>query len=604
MQRIILLTIFFTICLFKMAQAQSTTVNYILGMSKPAAHYFEVEIIFNSINDEYIDLILPVWRPGRYFIFDFASGVQEFKAADYKGNKLNFKKLNKCTWRVETGFNNSNQGSISISYKLYANEFNLRTRGLDDYHAFVNGTAVFMYSEKYRSIPLTLKILPYSDWHVTTGLENLNGMPFEFTAPDYDYLADCPLEIGNQKDYSFLVEGREHIISFYGEAEYDIERLKADFTAIIKKNYEFWGRVPYNRYVFIVHCTPQSGGGTEHINSTVVGVKPADFESEKTYKNFLRLISHEYFHTWNVKQLRPKGLTPYDYTKENYTEELWIAEGGTSYYDGLMLSRTGQFNSEDIFNEITKAVEENRRRPGNNIQSLAESSFDAWVKFWKGTQQRYNAETDYYKKGADVSLILDLEIRNRSGNQHSLDDVFRTMFEKFPLGVSGYTNNDFMNTCADFGGGSFAQFFEDYVFGTKPIEWEKYLLYAGLELKSSDSTVMPVVGILLSNSNGRVYINNVLSGSSADDAGLSTDDEIIAIDGIKSEYNTIEKRLKELKAGEKVKLTVFKQNKLIDIILTLQDRKIANYYIEKVSNPGVLQRSIYESWLGKKWNLN
>jgi len=568
----------------------------------PVSHYFEVEITYNEMQDEYLDLILPVWRPGRYFIFDFASGVQEFKAVDANMNELKFKKIDKCTWRVVTGLKKSKSVNVTISYRLYANEFNLRTRGLDDSHAFVNGASVFMYSEKYRNLPLTLKILPYSDWHVTTGLENLCGQPFEFSAPDYDYFADCPLEIGNQKDYYFEVDGKEHVISFYGEADYDIEKLKADFSIIIKKNYEFWGSVPYNRYVFIVHCTPLSGGGTEHINSTVVGVKPSDFANESTYKNFLRLISHEFFHTWNVKQLRPKGITPYDYTKENYTEELWIAEGGTSYYDGIILSRTGQFNIEDIFNEIAKAAEENRKRPGNNIQSLTESSYDAWIKFWKGSQQSYIAETDYYRKGADVSLILDLEIRNKSGNKYSLDDVFRTMFEKYPPGISGYTNEDFMNMCAEFGGGSFRQFFDDYVYGTKPIEWEMFLAYAGLELKSNDSTVMPVVGLTLSIEGDRVFINSVLQGSSAEDAGLSIGDEIIAINGLKEEYKTIEKRLRELKEDENIKITVFKKNKLKDVVLNLQNRKIGKYKVEKIVNPDAIQKSIFESWLGKKWD--
>jgi predicted metalloprotease with PDZ domain len=602
MKKLFISLLFLFVLFTKMTQTQDFTVNYTLGMPKPSSHYFEIEIAFAGINDEHLELILPVWRPGRYFIFDFASGVQEFKAVDGKNKELKFKKIDKCTWRVETGIKSSDKGNIKVSYRLYANEFNLRTRGLDDFHAFVNGTAVFMYSEKYRFAPLKLKVLPYSDWHITTGLENLNGNPFEFSAPDYDYFVDCPLEIGNQKDFTFEIDGREHVISIYGDADYDIEKIKSDFKTIIRKNFEFWGRVPYERYVFIVHCTPQSGGGTEHINSTVVGVKPSDFENENSYKNFLRLISHEFFHTWNVKQLKPKGLTPYNYTKENYTEELWIAEGGTSYYDGLILSRTGQYSIEDIYSEISRAVEENRRRPGNNVQSLAESSYDAWVKFWKRNPQSYNAETDYYRKGADVSLILDLEIRKRSGNNHSLDDVFRIMFEKFPLGVVGYTNDDFMNTCSELSGTSFNQFFDDYVYGTKPIDWEKFLFYAGLVLKSSDSTVIPVVGLHLTKSDGKVYIENVLPNSSAEDAGLSTEDEIIAVDGIKADYRAIEKRLGEMKSGEKVKLTVFKQNKLKDVTLTLQDRKIANYYIRKTENPESLQKEIFESWLGKKWN--
>jgi predicted metalloprotease with PDZ domain len=330
-------------------------------------------------------------------------------------------------------------------------------------------------------------------------------------------------------------------------------------------------------------------------------VKPQDFENEDTYKNFLRLISHEFFHTWNVKQMRPKGLTSYDYTKENYTEELWIAEGGTSYYDGLMILRTGQYSFEDFFNEITKAVENDRRRPGNKVQSLAESSFDAWVKFWKGTQQNYNAETDYYKKGADVSLILDLEIRNRSVNKYCLDDVFRRMYEIFPLGGAGYTNEDFMNICGELCGGSFGEFFDDYVYGTEPIEWEKYLSIAGLDLKSNDSTVIPVVGLVLSDTAGRVVINKVLPGSSAEGAGLNAEDEIIAIDGDKADYVTVEKKLKELKADEKVEISVFKENKLKKVIIKLEDRKITKYHLQKITEPSELQKSVFENWFGIKW---
>jgi predicted metalloprotease with PDZ domain len=583
-----------------MSNSASVSIDYSLAMPDPSTHYFEVEVSFSGITDEHIDLILPVWRPGRYFILDFASGVQEFKASR-DNTKLNWKKTDKCKWRIETGLRRNESGTVNVSYRVYANEFNLRTRGLDEEHGFVNGTAVFMYAEKYRNNPLTLEVISYTGWHVSTGLKSVNGETNKFSAPDYDHLADCPLEIGSQKDFSFKVDGREHIICFFGDANYDIERMKSDFTKIIKKNFEFWRKIPYERYVFIIHCTPQSGGGTEHINSTGVGVKPQDFEKEDSYKNFLRLISHEFFHTWNVKQMKPNGLAPYDYTKENYTEELWIAEGGTSYYDGLMILRTGQYSVEDFFNEITKAVENDRMRPGNKIQSLAESSFDAWVKFWKGNQQSFNAETDYYRKGADVSLILDLEIRNRSENKFSLDDVFRRMYETFLLGVTGYTNKDFMMTCSTLCGGSFKEFFDDYVYGTKPIEWEKYLSFAGLDLKSNDSIVIPVVGIALSDTAGRLFIDNVLPGSSAEDAGLNAEDQIIAIDGVKADYVTVEKKLNELKAGEKVEITVFKQNKLKKVTLKLEDKKITKYHLQKITESSKLQKSIFESWLGIKW---
>jgi predicted metalloprotease with PDZ domain len=596
-QLVLIVSIFY---FTSMSMSANVSINYILKIFDPSAHYLKVEIEYTDIQDESLDLILPVWRPGRYFVFDFASGVQEFSACNGNDEQLRSYKTNKCTWSIETGFGVNKPGKVRISYKVYANEFNLRTRGLDEEHAFVDGTSVFMYSEKYRNLPLELEVIPYKNWHVTTGLENVDGNKFKFTAPNYDYFVDCPLEIGYQKDYTFDIQGKQHVISFFGEAGYGVDRLKNDLIVIIKKNYEFWGKIPYKRYVFIIHCTPQSGGGTEHINSTILGIKPSDFENEDSYKGILRLISHEFFHTWNVKQMRPKGITPYDYTKENYTEELWIAEGGTSYYDGLMLCRTSRMSTEDIFKEITKAVEEDRRRPGNLIQSLAESSFDAWIKFWKGNQQSYNAQSDYYKKGADVSLILDLEIRHRSENLHSLDDVYRTMFERFPLGT-GYTNDDFKKICEELCGGSFDEVFSNYVYGVKPLEWEKYLSYAGLQLKSDDSIVTPVVGIALSNFDDKVFISGILAGSSAERAGLSAEDEIIAIDGIKADYKIIEKRLKELKKGEKVRLTVFKNDKLKEISLALQDRNVRKYSIEKTSSPAEMQKSIFEKWLGVKW---
>lgn len=593
------LIILLTGLIFKMNNAQTVRIHYTLAMPDPSTHYFEVEISFDGLSesDNNFDLNLPVWRPGRYLIFDFASGVQEFTALSGSGESLKWDKTDKSTWRIQTGLNQN----VKVKYKVFANEFSARTRGLDESHGFVNGTAVFMYSEKYRDNPLTLKVLPFGSWRVTTGLDNIENNPNEFSAPGYDYLADSPLEIGNQTDFDFIVDGRKHIISIYGDANYDRQRLINDFTKIIKKNYEFWGCVPYEKYVFIIHCTPQSGGGTEHINSTVVGVRPSAFDTEAGYESFLRLISHEFFHTWNVKQLKPKGLTPYDYSKENYTSELWIAEGGTSYYDGLMLVRTGQMSVEEFYKEICKGAEEERRRPGNKIQSVAESSFDAWVKFWKRTANSYDSESDYYAKGSYVSLILDLEIHNASKNKHSLDDVFKKMYVMFPLDKSGYTNDDFMKICEEFAGISLQKFYDNYVYGTKPIEWEKYLSYAGLELKSSQDTIVPIVGLKTSKKGDKIVVDEIIAGSSAQSAGLMPGDEIIAYNDERLGYEDMEQRIKELKAGDKVTLAVFRAEKLMEFTLFLQEKKMLSYNLDKVKKPSNLQKAIYEKWLEAKW---
>ncbi|HLX13136.1 MAG TPA: peptidase M61, partial [Bacteroidota bacterium] len=308
------------------ALAQQPTVKYTLGMSRPATHLFEIELRYENLpKDESLDVLMPVWRSGRYVIFDFAGGVQEFGATD-GSNKLAWEKTDKMTWRVQT----KGASTVVVTYKVYANEFGSRTRGLNDQHAFVDGSAVFMYVEKYRHLPLVLKVNPYQDWHVTTGLEASSSDGKTFTAPSFDYLTDCPLEIGNQKDFPFTVDGVPHVLSIFGDGNWNADTLVRDIAKIVKIEKDFWGEFPYKRYVFFLNCSPNAGGGTEHINSTAMGFSPFGFKNpDSSYRGFLGLVAHEFFHTWNVKQLRPKGIDPYDYTKENYTKELWVAEGTT-----------------------------------------------------------------------------------------------------------------------------------------------------------------------------------------------------------------------------------------------------------------------------------
>ena len=364
-----------------MGVAQHPSIHYTLGMSKPHTHLFEAEMTINGLrnDDQALDVRLPVWRPGRYVIFDFAGGVQEFSAVDGNGKSLRWKKIDKSTWRVEA----AGGSAVTVRYKVFANEFNQRTRGLNDRHGFVDGASLFVYVEKFRQLPCTLTVKRYKDWHVTTGLDSDNGSGSRFSAPNYDHFVDCPIEIGTQKDFTFEVDGTPHVLSIFGEGNWDRDTLIRDISKIIRTQRDFWGEFPYKRYVFLLHCTPTSGGGTEHLNSMIIGAKPFVFKNPDTYRNFLGLISHEYLHTWNVKHLRPKGLHPYDYTKENYSKELWIAEGTTSYYGNLLMVRAGYKPVNKFLDDVANAIQGDRQRPGNKIQSLSESSFDAWIKYWR-----------------------------------------------------------------------------------------------------------------------------------------------------------------------------------------------------------------------------
>jgi predicted metalloprotease with PDZ domain len=580
------------------AGAQNPAVRYQLGMSQPHTHLFEVEITLDGLakSERTIDFIMPVWRSGRYVIFDFAGGVQEFAAEANGGAALSWRKIDKSTWRVE----NNGSAKVVVRYKVFANEFGQRTRGLNDRHAFVDGSAVFMYVEKFRRLPLTLQVIPFADWHVTTGLEAVAGQSNLLRAPNYDHLADCPLEVGTHKDFDFEAEGKPHRLMIFGEGNWDATKMIEDLKKIITTCREFWGELPYEHYTFMLHCTPTSGGGTEHINSTIMGTRPYIFRDPANYRGFIGLAVHEFFHTWNVKQMRPAGITPYDFTKENYTEELWLAEGGTDYYTTVLTRRAGFNTVEQTFAALAGLIRNAYARPGRHVQSLAESSFDAWVKLWKSSTNAFNSEVDYYEKGEQVSLLLDLEIRQRSENRASLDDVMRTLYKRFPLGRKGYTNTDLQKVAEELTQSGFAEFFRDYVYGKKEIAFAKFLTYAGLEVVEKDKDGQVDLGISLSPASERAIVRRVTAGSAAYAAGLDLGDELLALNDVRVRANDLSERLKEYKPGDKVTLTVFRNDQLRQFEITLQ-AAAPDYQVQRVAKPSALQKKIYSSWLNAEW---
>ncbi len=596
MHKLFLQCSFLILTLFMLSNTiqSQTKLLYTVSMPKPSNHLFEIEIeVQNASSDSFTEFIIPAWRSGRYLIFNFATGIQEFSAVNLSGDEIKWHKTDKQTWRVE----NSGQSSFKIKYKMYANEFSNRTKGLNDELAFIDPSAVLMYCEKFRHNPLEVKINPFGSWHVTTGLDSKPGSENMFTSPDYDWLADCPIIAGNQKDYDFTVAGKKHTVTFTGEGTYNPETVIKDLSKITEENIKFWGELPYEHYNFIFQLTTQASGGTEHINSYVIDASPFLFANNDSYQSFLSTCSHEFFHTWNVKQLRPKGLTPYDFTKENYTEELWIAEGTTSYYQDIMLIKAGYKNASSYLKTIQNNIQNDIDRPGNKIQSLAESSFDAWVKFWVNTPNKWNSESDYYSKGANVSLLLDLEIRHSSKNKYSLDNVMRAMFERFPLKSGGYTNADFIKVCEEFAGESLTDFFNSYLYGVVPLDWEKYLSYAGLNLKKTEGQIKPAIGVSTRDSEGRLVISNIKPESPAYDAGLNSDDEIVAMNGYKVNGTQLTNRIGNMKEGDMITITVMRSEKIQDIKVTVKNLQSTDYTVEKINEPSELQKKIYERWL-------
>ena len=607
-KQIVFLVLVFFYTMSSPLKSAQPKIHYQLSMPKPYSHLLEVDITLSNLDDDqYLDLLLPAWRPGRYIIFDFAEGIQEFivskgensKNHTKKNKKLTWTKTHKATWRIET----KGAKTLTVSYKVFSNDFALRTRGLNDRHAFVNGAAVFMYAEKYRHSPVTLEIHPYGDWHTTTGLDRVDNKKNLFQAPDYDYFIDCPLEVGQQQDFEFEFNNKKHYLSVAGGGNWQAPQLIERLKKVVATNYEFWGDLPYEHYTFLVHSTPNGRGATEHINSTIMGMKQFSFRTQAGYDEFTRLATHEFFHTWNVKQLRPAGIHPYDYSRENYSKLLWVAEGTTSYYTIMLMRRAGFYSTTKVFDQIVKMITEDRTRPGHRLQSLEQSSYDAWIKYWKKSEHDQNSEVSYYSKGAAVSLLLDLEIRHRSKNRGSLDSVMQQLYKQYPLRGNGFTPENFLDAVEGIGDGDYEDFFSKYVSGTAAIDFAGFLKYAGLKVAEKNISKDKIeLGISTTELNDKIFVKFIRSGSSAYDAGLNAGDELIALNGHKIQSTLkLENHLKDFSPEEKIQFTLFREDELRNFEVTLRAPEAPEFTIDYLEDATELQIEIYEDWLNATW---
>lgn len=586
------------------------TVHYTISLPAPQTQMVDVSMRIPRIHTESIEVALPTWRPGLYEILDFASTVREVRAESDDGRSLPIRKLDKSAWRIDT----DGSDAVTLRYRVYANSLEDRTRHVDDTHAFLSPSSVLMYMPDRRQEPLRVTVEAPPDWRVGTGLDADPRDAHSFVAPSYDVLVDSPLEIGLQDRVEFEIDGVPHEIVIWPPGiEHDARQLVADFTAIVREQIAIFGRMPYERYVFLIHAAVPAHGGTEHLNSTIIQTSRESIEgsldASAAYERFLELVSHEMFHTWNVKQLRPAGLQPYDYQAENYTRLLWVAEGTTSYFDDLTLTRAGLMTIEAYLEDLGSAITALRQRPGARVQSLEDSSFDAWIKSDRASPDDVNSEVSFYTKGALVSLLLDLEIRRVTGGAMSLDDLMREMFERFPLDGPGYTPDDLVATVEALTGSDFDAFFERYVRGTAVLPFEDALGVIGLELapaaRSRDDADEPdhkaYIGLDLTRSGGRTMVRAVLADGPAYLAGVMADDEIIAMDGRRLRVADLDARLERLAEGDVVTFTIMRRDVLRTITVTLDGRPDGRWRVRRVKEPTDAQRAGYESWLGQPW---
>lgn len=587
-------------------QAASRTavpeIAFEVSMSKPQTHMLEVEVRVKhpasapAAAEEF--LVMPVWTPGSYMIREFARHVQDFQATDSSGRTLQWEKTNKNTWRIVP----NGAREWSASYRVYANELSVRTNQLNSDHAFWNNAALLMYLDGYLNAPSTLRIQAPQPWKIATGLPAAGKNTFR--AENFDVLYDSPVEVSNFKTISFTVKNVPHRIVIDGEGNYDPEKMKADVQKIVATSIELMGgEIPYRDYTFILHLRSNTGGGLEHLNSTALGYPRFGFQPETRYRGFLGLVSHEFFHLWNVKRIRPDALGPFDYTKENYTKLLWVAEGITSYYGDLIIRRAGLMSEKDYLASLARAFQNFQRVPGRRVMTAEEASYDSWIKYYRQDENSINSQIDYYDKGAIVGLLLDLEIRKLSHNSKSLDDVMRALYFEFFKKNRNYTPADFQRLSEQMAGASLDEFFSRYVRGREEFDYNRALAAAGLRLDLSEAsagvkaTEKAYLGADLSQDGDRLLVSRVLEGSPAYEQGLNTGDQIVALDNMRANKEFFEARLAEKRPGQLISLTIFRFDDLSAMPIKLGSMSNAAYRILELDKQTEEQRKIYRSWL-------
>ncbi|HEV7374910.1 MAG TPA: PDZ domain-containing protein [Pyrinomonadaceae bacterium] len=573
-------------------------ISFTVLMSKPYTHLLEVEMRLNAARlPAQVNLVMPVWTPGSYLIREFSRHVQDFAATDANGRALSWQKVNKDTWRVET----KGARDLRVTYRVYANDLSVRTNDLNDQHAYFNNAATLMYPEGQLKSSSTLRVVPFNDWKVATGLPAVSGTPDTFRAENFDVLYDSPVEVGRFKTVAFEVKGVPHRIVIDGEGNYDTERMRRDVQKIVETEAAIMGEIPYHDYTFILHAHTRSDGGLEHLNSTSLIVERNSFRPDDRYRGFLSLVAHEFFHLWNVKRIRPDALGPFDYTKENYTKLLWVAEGITEYYAPVALRRARLISDGEFLNALSSTIGTVQETPGRLLMSAEEASFDAWVKYYRQDENSINSQISYYDKGQLLGLLLDLQIRKASGGAKSLDDVMRYLYTEFYKKNRNYTPEDFQRVSELMAGSRLENFFARFVRGREELDYNAALNTVGLQLGEADPTKPPVerpyLGAEVSQDGERLTIRRVYSGSPAYDQGLNTGDQIVALDNQRINQQLFFAKLAEKRPGDTLNLTIFRDDDLRTFAIKLGKRVVADYRIIPIKQPTPEQTRQYRAWV-------
>lgn len=554
-----------------------------------AGHRFLVTLTIANPNRSGQTVSLPAWIPGSYLIRDFSRHIESISARS--GTRaVPIIKTGNHSWRAAAC-----DGPLKITTIIYAWDLSVRGAHLDESHGFFNGTSIFLRAHGHENHPCEINLIAPpkpARWTVHTSLKPLvksrqgalrHGFG-KYRAENYDALLDHPVEMGTPQFTKFTVCGAEHELVFTGQIpNLDLTRIKADVKRICEAHIRFFEpdstNAPFfdsaNHYVFMTMVTGTDYGGLEHRASTALMASRRDLptigqeQAPEGYQTFLGLVSHEYFHTWNVKRIKPSTFAPYDLTRENHTRLLWIFEGFTSYYDDLMLLRSGVIDRKTYLATLGKAINSVLTTPGRHKQSVAESSFDAWTRYYKQDENSPNALISYYTKGSLIALGLDLTIRHRSNDKYSLDDVMRGMWIRFGRDFytgagQGLSETGFAKLVNEITGVNVSQEITQWAYGTHDVPLKNLLRTQNIDLSWKQPSTKPSIDARIRKQGEQQILASVLEHGAAHAAGLSAMDTLVAIDGIRidANTNTLDNLLNRYCAGDVITVHVFRRDEL------------------------------------------
>jgi predicted metalloprotease with PDZ domain len=582
----------------KKPRAPQPAVQYTIVPIDLAGHLFNVTVTVASPAPEGQQFALPAWIPGSYMIREFARNIVRIRA-ESGGAAVALTKLDKHTWRAAPA-----TGPLTLHYEVYAWDLSVRAAHLDQTHGFFNGTSVFLRVLGQEATPHQVDIQRPGDaaartWRVATSLPEQGAKRYGFgtyIAADYDELIDHPVEMGDFALATFTAHGIDHDIVISGRVpNLDMARLQADLKKICETQIAFFEpleqRAPMQRYVFLTLAVGDGYGGLEHRASTALICARADLPSTATapspepgegYLKFLGLCSHEYFHTWNVKRIKPAAFAPYDLQVENYTPLLWLFEGFTSYYDDLMLVRAGIIGEATYLKLLGKTVGGVLRGSGRTKQSIADSSFDAWSKYYRQDENAPNAIISYYSKGSLVALAFDLTIRAKTGGAKTLDDVMLGLWQRFGRdfyegGARGVTEKEVEALFDEVSGVKLKPLFDRYIRGVDDVPVAKLYAPFGVKLADERKTAKPSFDAGIGREGADTKLTQVHEHGAAHRAGLSAGDILVALDGLRvsGTPSNLDALLSRYRVGDTVHVHAFRRDELMTFDVTLQGDRVA-----------------------------